>query len=88
MKISLLDFSFQIFHEFSRPLMHFARGNCGYLKAKWDNHSLCISCSLCSGLILVLFAASGQMAFENLLKKETPFHEKIRDDPKKKTKEE
>ena len=37
--------------------MHFARGSCGHLKAKWDNHPSCLSytaclrnshCSLCS----------------------------------------
>ena len=26
--------------------MHFARGNWGHLKAKWDNHPSCIPCSL------------------------------------------
>ena len=35
--------------------MHFARGNCGHLKAKWDNHPSCITaclhvspCAICS----------------------------------------
>ena len=27
--------------------MHFACGNCGHLKAKWDNHPSCISCTVC-----------------------------------------
>ena len=27
--------------------MHFAHGNCGHLKAKWDNHPSCISCTAC-----------------------------------------
>ena len=27
--------------------MHFGRGNCGHLKAKWDNHPSCLSCTTC-----------------------------------------
>ena len=27
--------------------MHFARGNCSHLKAKWDNHPSCLSCTSC-----------------------------------------
>ena len=27
--------------------MHFASGNCGHLKAKWDNHPSCLSCTAC-----------------------------------------
>ena len=27
--------------------MHFARGSCGHLKAKWNNHSACMSCTSC-----------------------------------------
>ena len=30
--------------------MHFARGNCGHLKAKWDNHPSCLSCTACLGV--------------------------------------
>ena len=28
--------------------MHFTRGNCGHLKAKWDNHPSCLSCTACT----------------------------------------
>ena len=28
--------------------MHFARGNCGHLKAKWDTHLSCLTCSSCT----------------------------------------
>ena len=28
--------------------MHFARSNCGHLKAKWDNHPSCLSCTSCT----------------------------------------
>ena len=28
--------------------MHLARGNCGHLKAKWDNHPSCLSCTSCT----------------------------------------
>ena len=28
--------------------MHFARGNCGHLKAKWDNHPSFLSCTACT----------------------------------------
>ena len=28
--------------------MHFARGNCGHLKAKWDTHPSCLSCNSCT----------------------------------------
>ena len=27
--------------------MHFARGNCGHLKAKWDTHLSCLTCNSC-----------------------------------------
>ena len=27
--------------------MNIARGKCGHLKAKWDNHPTCISCTAC-----------------------------------------
>ena len=33
---------------FPRQLMHFVRGNCGHLKAKWDNHPSCLSCTACT----------------------------------------
>ena len=28
--------------------MHFARGNCGHLKAKWDTHLSCLTCNSCT----------------------------------------
>ena len=28
--------------------MHFARGNCGHLKAKWDTHLTCLTCNSCT----------------------------------------
>ena len=28
--------------------MHFARGNCGLLKAKWDTHLSCLTCNSCT----------------------------------------
>ena len=28
--------------------MHFARGNCGHLKAKWDTHLSCLTCYSCT----------------------------------------
>ena len=28
--------------------MHFARGNCGHLKAKWDTHLFCLTCNSCT----------------------------------------
>ena len=28
--------------------MHFARGNCGHLKAKWDRHLSCLTCNSCT----------------------------------------
>ena len=28
--------------------MHFARGNCGHLKAKWDIHLSCLTCNSCT----------------------------------------
>ena len=27
--------------------MHITHGKCGHLKAKWDNHPTCISCTAC-----------------------------------------
>ena len=33
---------------FPHQSMHFARGNCGHLKAKWDNHPSCLSCNSCT----------------------------------------
>ena len=35
-------------HTFSQPLMPTIRGDCGHLKASWDNHTNCLSCSSCS----------------------------------------
>ena len=28
--------------------MHFAHGNCGHLKAKWDTHLSCLTCNSCT----------------------------------------
>ena len=28
--------------------MHFARGNCGHLKPKWDTHLSCLTCNSCT----------------------------------------
>ena len=28
--------------------MHFARSNCGHLKAKWDTHLSCLTCNSCT----------------------------------------
>ena len=28
--------------------MHFARGNCGHIKAKWDTHLSCLTCNSCT----------------------------------------
>ena len=28
--------------------MHFARSNCGHLKAKWDTHLSCLTCNFCT----------------------------------------
>ena len=28
--------------------MHFARGNCGHLKTKWDTHLSCLTCNSCT----------------------------------------
>ena len=33
---------------FPRQSMHFARGNCGHLKAKWDTHLSCLTCNSCT----------------------------------------
>ena len=33
---------------FPRQLMHFAHGNCGHLKAKWDTHLSCLTCNSCT----------------------------------------
>ena len=35
-------------HEFSQLLMHYSRGDCGHMKAWWDNYHSCLSCSSCS----------------------------------------
>ena len=33
---------------FPRLSMHFARGNCGHIKAKWDTHLSCLTCNSCT----------------------------------------
>ena len=33
---------------FPRQSMHFARGNCGHLKAKWDTHLSWLTCNSCT----------------------------------------
>ena len=48
-EISILDFLFsQFLPLFPRQSMHFARGNCGHLKAKWDTHLSCLTCNSCT----------------------------------------
>ena len=49
---SLFDLVILLFrrrcHTFSRILMLTIRGDCGHLKALWDNNTNCLSCSSCS----------------------------------------
>ena len=37
-------------HAFSRLFMKIVHGDCGHIKARWDNHQNCLSCSSCSRL--------------------------------------
>ena len=38
--------------------MHFARGNCGHLKAKWDTHLSCLTCNSCTRISLCYICSS------------------------------
>ena len=38
--------------------MHFARGNCGHLKAKWDTHLSCLTCNSCTRISPCYFCSS------------------------------
>ena len=39
---------FQFFFQFTFFVMPQLRGSCGHKKAKWDNHSSCLSCCNCT----------------------------------------
>ena len=51
MKLSIFDFllfwRYFLCHLFPRHSMNITCGKCGHLKAKWDNHPTCISCTAC-----------------------------------------
>ena len=50
--------------------MTILRGECGYIKLRWDNHDRCIKCSSCSRNQPALRVAPGQIKPGNLPKKE------------------
>ena len=51
---------------FPRQSMHFARGNCGHLKAKWDTHLSCLTCNSCTHISLCSICSSWTAKVWNL----------------------
>ena len=49
-----------------RQSMHFARGNCGHLKAKWDTHLSCLTCKSCTRISLCYICSSWTAKVWNL----------------------
>ena len=46
--------------------MHFARGNCGHLKAKWDTHLSCLTCNSCTRISPCYICSSWKAKVWNL----------------------
>ena len=49
--------------------MHFARGNCGHLKAKWDTHLSCLTCNSCTRISPCYICSSWTEKVWNLLER-------------------
>ena len=63
----LLLFIIDPYHTFWWLLMMTIQGVCGHIKASWDNHSNCLSCSSCSRLSTCLVCNTWTSAVWDLL---------------------
>ena len=68
--------------------MHVARGNCGHLNAKWDNHPSCISCTACLRVSPCSICSICTIkSVESCRKEMTICHSQVSHDTEKKTEE-